>query len=540
MEFLQIQQLFKNKINFNYDVKSLNEEQKNLLLSKVLSFVSYDIDYEQMLKQEKIKCILSLIKNNDEKTIEKIQMNGLSDLITNLGSDEETNINKLIKKYNNEFDILVDAVKEINYSNKYVILSIQYLLDTNKDYNTQDVKNMVKNIKVLSEMIENNKDFESSVEYRVNKLSEKITDYVEKMNINLEGSEDNHVFIKMHYDEELLNLFNDILDYAFNYKLNLTDLFEGIVPLSFGNKEFVHSYDILFALTKYIEDNKDINIKQYFYNETVNYLVNNDIKINGSDFRVYYSIYKCYKVNNLEKLLEENDLEYFEEDFQDIVEEEILAELNQEIEEDEEDKFRDLCFIDFGKIKRENLKDLKEQRINLNNKIIMMKENEMNTESQEKQLVKLDEKLSKIFLDLTSEDLLADNINELREFANNNKLNKQLADNIKDKLNNYTEIMNHTDDNYKNLYKEEEASKVAFSSGGEIDNLIKKYNNVLNVVDEEEKKNQVIERRNKMDKMLKETIQQTIFDLNKKYNTNINSKNIINKIFSLNISKLLY
>ena len=169
------------------------------------------------------------------------------------------------------------------------------------------------------------------------------------------------------------------------------------------------------------------------------------------------------------------------------------------------------------------LSELKNQKTNIQNLIILLKENNEDTTQSENDLKEINNKIKNLFLDCNTETQVIDeNVNELTSYLQNNLSfdeKKNITYNIKKCQQQLGSI---PDTKYgQNFIKNEPVTRVYNQFDQNLTNLIEKYEKEDKQIEKEEKKRHFIEVQNDI---LSNDLKLLIKSLDRKYNDNLLSK----------------
>ena len=202
-----------------------------------------------------------------------------------------------------------------------------------------------------------------------------------------------------------------------------------------------------------------------------------------------------------------------------------IQEKNNDIEmEILEMKFEKLCVNPIDENEK-NIKELKQQKINMENLILLLKENNEDVNEIEKELKQIKNKLKNSMLDCdTREELLNENINELALYLENN-LNLEVNDknNIKGMIRKYqNELDVIPEKKYGNNFIQNVPAQRVYNQ------FDQRLTNIINKFEEEDKKQQKEDKKKKYFELQNEIVTNDlkflINVLDKKYDDNLLSK----------------
>lgn len=153
----------------------------------------------------------------------------------------------------------------------------------------------------------------------------------------------------------------------------------------------------------------------------------------------------------------------------------------------------DILKFEFTKMSVENkkttIKDMKEQRINLNNLILLLKENGENYKTQEEELNKLDNEIKNYCLKMTEVDALETNIDDITDMMNTLDLTGSEKAQLTTLVTDFKKILDDKDNIYgENFNKENDKVFINRNVDKNLENLITKYNLENEKEDKKERK----------------------------------------------------
>ena len=169
-------------------------------------------------------------------------------------------------------------------------------------------------------------------------------------------------------------------------------------------------------------------------------------------------------------------------------------------------------------VKKTTFKDMKNQRINLNNLIILLKENGEDYKKQEKELKKLDNEIKTQYLKMETEDLLQTNIDDITDMINVLDLEEHEKRKMGDMINNYNKILNDQRDIYgENFNKENDKIFINRNIDKNLTNLVEKYNKEYEKEEKKDKKERYIQLQNDL---VNEYLKVILKDIDMNYHVN--------------------
>lgn len=565
-----IQDILKTKINFSiFQITNLSEEQMEVVFHNLKSkIVKQNPIFERMLeKQEEsekefynkktIQIIIQYLLNEDNYTINDVKkiinkvvdmykMLGeeiksdektlMTDLMTELNleevdSDEFTKyINKLtidqyqklknILKEENEIGDFLDEIIQpyIKYhfdnSEKFVAedLILDFLRKLNKDNNEKD-KIFFMNI-IINYILSEGKIL--SIALMKEDISV-ISSYINELKVKNEKLND---FIKLVNEKNVERIKNNLPKDFTSFKEHS----EHINTSGFDKKGDIKQVEIMYIIENlslknfltecgYDENKKNkiminlekINIKTYYKLENI-VLKNKFIKMTRSENKkvlpgkiIKMIIYKIFDKNNKLELLDE-DMEIKNQENIDIYN--IQVSNNMHVKQN----------------KKITIKNLKQQRININNLIILLKENNEDTTNQQIKLDKIDEEIKQYILKNDSTQLLNENIDDLNEMMKSMNLSvgeKQKMMSTVQNLKN--EIEKQSDIYGENFNKEVVSNFINRNVDRNLEKLIEKYERENKEEDKQIRKQKFIELQNQL---VSQFLKMIITNIDEKYKVN--------------------
>ena len=190
---------------------------------------------------------------------------------------------------------------------------------------------------------------------------------------------------------------------------------------------------------------------------------------------------------------------------------------------------------------KDNIKDLKQQRINIQNLIILLKENNEDTTDSDKELEDITNKIKNIMLDCdTKQEILNENINELASYLENN-LNLEVDDrsNIQSMMINYQKRLKSIPDKKygQNFVKDLPTQRVYNQFDQNLTNIINKF-------EQEDKKQEKENKKRKyhdlQDEILTNDLKLLIKTLDNKHNSNLMEKyDILSDFLKYNMKNIM-
>ena len=174
---------------------------------------------------------------------------------------------------------------------------------------------------------------------------------------------------------------------------------------------------------------------------------------------------------------------------------------------------------------KDNIKDLKQQRINIQNLILLLKENNEDIKDSEKELEDITNKIKNIMLDCdTKQEILNENINELASYLENN-LNLEVDDrsNIQSMMRCYQKRLDSIPDKKygQNFVKDIPTQKVYNQFDQNLTNIINKFEQEDKKQEKENKKRKYHDLQNEI---LTNDLKLLIKTLDNKHNSNLMKK----------------
>lgn len=562
-----IKDILKNKINFSvFQINDLTEEQMEVVFHNLKSKIVKENDiFERMLENQKksedgfynkktIQIIIQYLLNENNYTIDDIkkifnriiniyeimeedieEKTSMTELISELDleeveSDDFTKyVNKLtiqqykklkiiLKEENDVEDFLNEIIQpyikyHFNKSEKFVSedLILDFLSKLNNDKNEKNKEFYINIIidyilsegKILS--IALNKEDIIVISNYVNVLkvnNNKLNKFIKLVNQkNIERITKNLPKDFTSYDEH-----SEHIDISGLYKKSDMKIIEIMYIIeNLYLKTFLTScgYDenkknkIMLNLEK-------INIKTYYKLENL-VLKNQFIKITRKDNKkilpgkiIKMIIYKIFDNNNKLELLNEKMM-FVKEEITDI----FNIQKHKNIQQNN---------------KNNSIKNLKQQRINVNNLIILLKENNEDTTEHENRLEKIDNEIKQYILNGDTTTILNDNIDDLNEMMETMNLSfgeKQKMSGVVKNLKN--EILNQYDIFGENFNKERESNFINRNIDRNLEKIIQKYENENKEDNKRQRKENFIQLQNQL---VNDFLKNIISSIDEKYKVN--------------------
>ena len=276
----------KQSINFSqFELNTLETEEKELLVLNLQSKVVKNTRFERMLNNEMLSNILTILKDEETyaktKIIREIKNLDLVSIFAKING-EELNTFQIIKKYYNDIKGLLDM--NIEFSNKYIIIYIQYVLVG--DYDIEDIKRIIKRTKEIYEMNQEillaeieaellaiDFDEDNIDEAQELEMEQEINNLIHDLNIEKEINEETEEVLyisKLEKYDEIIELFRNSLKIKHNMRIFLERL---AAPFLSNNTQIVAVDLIKLLLEKVIKDSKITDsLKQYILQEIVNFI----------------------------------------------------------------------------------------------------------------------------------------------------------------------------------------------------------------------------------------------------------------------------
>ena len=285
MDFLSIQNLMKQSINFSqFELKTLEEEEKELLVLNLQTKIVKNQRFERMLVNEKLNTILTILNGEESyiktRIIEEIKNLDLLTIFSKISQDNLDTF-QIIKKYFNDIKVLLDIDLELELSNKYIIIYIQYVL-SNEEYDVEDIKKIIKKTKEMYEMTQAiylaeieaelyALDIEEVDEKQELEIEQELCNLISNLNLEKELVEGEILYVsKLDKYDEIIALFRNGLRVKHNMRIFLERL---AAPFISNNEQIVSVDLIQLLLEKVVKDNKITEgLKGYILQEIVNFI----------------------------------------------------------------------------------------------------------------------------------------------------------------------------------------------------------------------------------------------------------------------------
>ena len=289
MEFLNIQSLLSKQINFSqFELKTLEKEEKELLILNLQSKVVSNQRFDRMLNKEHLSEILRILKSEEDsyiktQIIEKIKDLDLVEIFATINEENLDNY-QIIKKYYNDIQELLNI--EVELTDKYIIIFIQYVL--NGDYEVNDIKRIIKRTKEQYELSQ--EEFLADIESELLAALDLIEDTDEKQELIVEQEMNNLIhdlnvekeineeteevlyITKLEKYDEIIILFRNALNIKYDMKNFLTRIAR---PFLSDNPRII-SIDLIQTLLERVVKDTQItdSLKTFILQEIINFFNN--------------------------------------------------------------------------------------------------------------------------------------------------------------------------------------------------------------------------------------------------------------------------
>ena len=310
-----------------FNIYNLNKVEKEMLISK-MKVEQVNESFEMELNKEKVSMILNEINNNNDELKQQIynfinsqdKMEVVSDIIKS-----NDDIKQMIANNYDELSFLLGGDFDIEYSNEYILIIINYnMFYTQKSI--EEINKSIASIKNISELLNqgetvyhmNKTYFKRRGKKNVKQINEEqlrmivdreIIDLVQKITkteddlatltiyLNEDRMEENKIYI--HLTNEVYEAILNIVRNATDISYDLVHFLENINKYFFDKTDKYVSDDLLFYLFSRMEKESTITQKQkvYFYGEIAKYL--NKFSVNSiANFKGNFSYY----IKNIESV----------------------------------------------------------------------------------------------------------------------------------------------------------------------------------------------------------------------------------------------
>jgi hypothetical protein len=170
--------------------------------------------------------------------------------------------------------------------------------------------------------------------------------------------------------------------------------------------------------------------------------------------------------------------------------------------------------------KTNTIEQLKNKRINLSNLLTLTTEQGLeDTSDLVKEIKEIDTKINDYYMNLSEDQCLTENIEELIQYMNTIQDDTEEVDRVKSIISRYSALNNTIADNvYGQNYEEVDISNGGYAQfDKELENIISKYDKEFHNEDKQQEKLNFIQQQNKM---IKRTIVSTLESLDYQFNTN--------------------
>lgn len=271
----------KQSINFSqFELNTLEEEEKEMLVLNLQSKIVKNERFERMLTNEKLNNIFTILNGEESymkrEIITEIKNLGLVSVFTKI-NQEKLDTFQIIKKYLNDIKGLLTC--ELELSNKYVIIYIQYLL-SNEEYDIEDIKKIIKRTKEIYEMTQEVylADIEAELfaldiedEKQELEIEQELCNLISGLNLEKELAEEEVLYVsKLDKYDEIVALFRNGLQVRHNMRTFLERL---AAPFLSDNPQIVSVDLIQLLLERVVKDNEITEgLKGYILQEIVNFI----------------------------------------------------------------------------------------------------------------------------------------------------------------------------------------------------------------------------------------------------------------------------
>ena len=287
MEFINIQMT--KSVNFSqFSINELSIEEKEVLIMNLQSKITKTNNtFERMINTEKLQIILSALNEDSElksNIITEIKNENLLSIFSEIKNSDLSTF-QIIKKYFNDIKVLLTKDFDLEYSNKYVFLHIQYVMSF--DYTTQDImKTITKAIdtcKLTTEYVNNMYEgmfMEQKIEIEDEQeieIEQEINEIISNLKIDIELSEEEIVYITKLSESE----YNTIISIFRNCLQNDYETISFLQRLSkhyINNSQKYISIDLIENLINNIMRDSDLstNLKTYIFTNIVTFFTYSD------------------------------------------------------------------------------------------------------------------------------------------------------------------------------------------------------------------------------------------------------------------------
>jgi len=479
--------IIKNTINvseltYKFLDDSIVVNLNDFICSLKLSEKNDSVNYINKLTKKQYIQMKEIIKNTDDNT-------DLIEIISQPYIDYYFNKSEKFVSADLVYNFLDMFIKDKNETNKNITISkiVDIII---KDNNILNIALNKKDISIISKYLFILRNFKND---KLNNFRKEIT-ILKNKKINEHTTEKDNLFAehKEHIiipsvDGKKSKIIIDLL-----YTAELFKLKNFLNELSYNKKK----------INNIISKLNLVNIKTYYKLEKL-VLNNKFIKLCRQNEKILPGkvikliIYKILDDNNKLELLEKHNISINNIDI-----------LNLQFQK-----------FSISHKKSTNINDIKKQRSNLYNLILLLKENDEDVSIHKKELNKLDNQIKNYYINLDADKLINENIDEINDLMKNMTLNTNEKIRLNDIMNKYKNEINNQKDIFGHNFKKEEKSKNVFNNfDSKLTDIINKFEKEENQIEKEERKKHFNELQQEL---VNNYLKNFLEKIDYKYNTNM-------------------
>lgn len=533
----------KNKINFSvFQIADLTESQMEVVFENLKSKINKKNDmFERMLENQKnseegfynkktMQIIIQYVLNENiytiadikktvQKTINVFEMmedneeektNIVTDLITELNLGEIEEFTKYIHKFTME---QYEKMKQILIDEEDIEEILDEMMRPYIEYHFNNSERFVADDLVFDFLVKLNKDKKADKTFFMNK----IIDYIlgEGKILRLAFIKEDVTVISnylnvLKIENNKLNIFNREVKEQSNLRIkkNLPKDFKSYKEHSehmdvsgLNKKSDIKIIEIMYTV--------EATILKRFFKFDLKYDENKVMKIisnlNKMNIKTFYKLQNLVLKNKFVQMTRQNNRKMLPGKIVKMIVYKILDKSNklEQLKEQNIDITTDVDILkfEFTKMSVENkkttIKDMKEQRINLNNLIVLLKENGEDFKNQEEELKKLDNEIKNHCFKMTETDALETNIDDITEMMDTLNLTGSEKAQMMTMITDFKNILGDKDNIYgENFNKENDKIFINRNVDKNLENLIQKYNKENEDEDKKKKKERFVKLQN--------------------------------------------
>ena len=258
-----------------------------MLLMNLDSKIKINKRFEKMLSNEILNVMLTTLKGEEShvktQIVDKIKELDLISVFTKING-EDLDTFQIIKKYYNDIKVLLNQKDlDLERSDKYVIIYIQYVLDGG-EYDVEDIKKIIKRTKEQYEMTEEailaeieaelfalDLDDIDTDEKQELEVQQEINEIIHNLNLEKELTEEEMLYVtRLEKYDEIVALFRNGLKIKYDMRIFL----ERLAAPFLSNNEQIVSIDLIEKLLVRVVKDQTITegLKGYILQEIVNFM----------------------------------------------------------------------------------------------------------------------------------------------------------------------------------------------------------------------------------------------------------------------------